>query len=109
MKAQVENSVMFLKDPQLDYEMLCKFNQILDHITVCDNEKALRNLPNWLRDNKYFSIGFGSNHMWVCQKSLRTPHLDEVLVNPAIADFPYFFNNVLQKKAIVGNNDVRQI
>jgi hypothetical protein len=59
---------------------------ILQGITKSENRVQLESEMELLFSNpitqRYFNYGFGSNHMWLKQKSLRRPNYDEVMVNP---------------------------
>lgn len=67
MKATVESVLLNVESKSVEI-----FAEILNSITSCETEDELRYRMKILQErhpslNHYFSFGFGSSHMWVCE------------------------------------------
>lgn len=67
MKATVESVLLNMESKSVEI-----FAEILNNITACETEDELRYCMKILQErhpslNRYFSFGFGSSHMWVCE------------------------------------------
>lgn len=67
MKAIVESTLLNMESKSVEI-----FAEILNNITSCETENELRYCMRILKErhpslNRYFSFGFGSSHMWVCE------------------------------------------
>jgi hypothetical protein len=67
MKATVESVLLNMESKSVEI-----FAEILNNITSSETEDELRYCMKILQErypslNRYFSFGFGSTHMWVCE------------------------------------------
>lgn len=67
MKATVESTLLNMERKSVEI-----FAEILNNVTSCETEDELRYCMKILQErhpslNCYFSFGFGSSHMWVCE------------------------------------------
>lgn len=67
MKATVESVLLNMESKPVEI-----FAEILNNITSSETEDELRYCMKILQErypslNRYFSFGFGSTHMWVCE------------------------------------------
>lgn len=67
MKATVESVLLNMERKSVEI-----FAEILNNITSCEIENELRYCMRILQErhpslNRYFTFGFGSSHMWVCE------------------------------------------
>ena len=86
LTATIEKSLIFHNSDSANETMLSTFNMILQAITTSPSREQLESDMKFKFNNpitlRYFNYGFGSNHMWLKQRSLRRPNNDEVMVNP---------------------------
>ena len=83
--ANIENSLIFHESDSHNDSMFSNFNMILQTITSSksreDLEKKMSVLFKGHATKKYFEFGFGGNHMWLKQNSIKTYLSDEVGTN----------------------------
>jgi hypothetical protein len=85
LTAKIERGLTFHNEESKNDTMLSTFNVILQKITTSPSREQLESDMKILFNNaitqRYFNYGFGSNHMWLKQRSLNTPTNPEVRVN----------------------------
>lgn len=88
MKVILENAFTYHnKDSHTDV-MFGIFNEMVRVINECKDFDTLKIYMEEFMESsinqRYFNYGFGANHMWVKQRSLNSPTLTEVRIDPTI-------------------------
>ena len=85
VELRIENSLTLHNDMKENEAMLLDFNQILTVISTAPSITQLKiDMGNIFLSpitESYFKFGFGSNHMWLKQRSLNSPTRKEVRVD----------------------------